>query len=232
MTERSQQFVPALGHRRLTPIYDRVVGMSIRYAAFHRLVVGRMQLREGLSVMDLGCGTGSLALGIKRRFPGVEVVGVDIDPDVLAIARHKAAGAGLDVELIQGGTDRLGFPDASFDRVVSSLVFHHLERDVKRATLREARRVLRPQGTFCLADWGPMPSRLLRAMFLPVRLLDGLERVRDNMDDTLPRLMREAGFDLDEPTPSLTTPLGRLSAYLGRPATAATDPAEGGQTPR
>jgi SAM-dependent methyltransferase len=213
-------------------LYDRLVGMSARYAAVHRMVVARMELRDGLRILDLGCGTGTLALAIKRAFPNVEVVGVDIDPDVLAIARSKAAAAGLDIELIQGSIDRLDFPDAGFDRVVSSLVFHHLDRDVKRSALGEARRVLRPPGSFCLADWGPMPSRLLRAMFLPVRLLDGLERVRDNMDDTLPRLMREAGFELDDPTPYLTTPLGRLSAYLGRPATTIPDPAGGGQTQR
>lgn len=225
MTDRDHGFVPALGFRRLTPLYDRIVGMSIRYDAFQRMVVERMQLRPGLRILDLGCGTGSLALRIKRLYPGVEVVGIDLDPDVLAIARTKAIAAGLRLELVQGGIENLGVLDANFDRVVSSLVFHHLGRDTKVAALNQAFRILRPGGSFCLADWGPMTSPMLRAQFLPVRLLDGWERVRDNIDDTLPRLMVEAGFDLDPRTPHLTTALGRLSVYVGsQPNTAGIDP--------
>lgn len=222
MTDQSRTFVPALGFRRLTPLYDLVLRLALREATFRRMVVERLDLRDGQRVLDLGCGTGSLALLIKRLHPRVEVVGIDADPDVLAIARSKAAAAGLEVQLVHGSVDAIRLPDATFDRVVSSLVFHHLKRDVKRAATDEAYRVLRDGGSFCLADWGPMPTPLLRAMFLPVRLLDGLERFHDNRDDTLTRLMGEVGFELDPQTARLTTAFGRLSIYRGRKA-AATD---------
>lgn len=211
----TRTFVRALRFRRLTPVYDALLRLTTREGAFRRMVVEHLQLRGGLRVLDLGCGTGSLALLIKRLHPHVEVVGIDADPDVLAIARAKAAVAGLEVELIEGGIDAVAAPDSSFDRVVSSLVFHHLKRGVKCAALREAHRVLREQGSFHLADWGPMSSPWLRAMFLPVRVLDGRESTRDHLDDTLPRLIREAGFELDPDSPRLITMFGRLSVYRG-----------------
>jgi ubiquinone/menaquinone biosynthesis C-methylase UbiE len=89
------------------------------------------------------------------------VVGLDPDPKALAIAKRKAQRAGLAIQLDQGFSDGLPYPDASFDRVFSSLMFHHLKAEEKAATLREVRRVLRPGGSLHLLDFGP-PSGFSR----------------------------------------------------------------------
>ena len=87
-----------------------------------------------------------LTLLLAQADPGALVAGIDADPEALDRARAKASATGTTVELVEGPSSGLPFPDASFDRVVSSLLFHHLSLDDKRATLAEARRVLRLDG--------------------------------------------------------------------------------------
>jgi len=111
-------------------------------------------------VLEVGCGTGNAALLIKRMRPQLDVVGLDPDPRALARAARKAERAGVTLELDRGFADELPYPDASFDRVLSSLVFHHLEADLRLASLREVFRVLRPGGSLHLMDFGGDSHRL------------------------------------------------------------------------
>lgn len=87
------RIVPALGWRRLTGMYDAVVALAAREGGFKRQLIGQAGIREGMAVLDLGCGTGTLALWIKRRCPDAHVTGLDADPEVLARARQKLAEA-------------------------------------------------------------------------------------------------------------------------------------------
>jgi ubiquinone/menaquinone biosynthesis C-methylase UbiE len=99
-----------------------------------------------MRILDLGCGTGAMALAIARASPSVKVICVDGDPDVLKRAHEKARAEGITLKLHQALANRVPVPDASVDCVVSTLVFHHLAPSVKRAALAEARRVLVPVG--------------------------------------------------------------------------------------
>jgi ubiquinone/menaquinone biosynthesis C-methylase UbiE len=167
-------------------------------------------------VLDLGCGTGTLTLLIKSHHPKADVVGLDADAKVLEIARQKAAEAGLNVSLDRGMAYDLPYPDASFDRVISSLLFHHLTRENKAWTLREIFRVLRPQGELHVADYGRAQNKLMRMAFLFVQILDGFATTGDNVRGFLPELFRDAGFkDIVEPTQYMTV-AGTLSLYRAR----------------
>jgi ubiquinone/menaquinone biosynthesis C-methylase UbiE len=104
-------------------------------------------------VLDIGCGTGSMAIVIKRMHPGAEIVGIDPDPLALSVAERKAKRAGLPVEFDRGFADHMPYADASFERVFSSFMFHHLTADEKAATLGEIRRVLKPNGSLHLLDF-------------------------------------------------------------------------------
>jgi len=152
-TESQRTFVPGMGLDWLLPIYDpftRLLGLG----SVRRELLREADLRRGHRVLDIGCGTGSLVILAKQLFPEVDVVGLDPDPKALARAERKARRAGVDVTFERGFADALNHPEASFDRVFSSFMFHHLQRREKEATLRDVRRVLKPGGSLHLVDFG------------------------------------------------------------------------------
>ncbi len=153
-----------------------------------------MRLEPGQNVLDVGCGTGTLALLVKERWPSTEVVGMDPDPQILDIARQKARRSGAQIQFDRAYADRLPYPDSSFDRVVSSLVFHHLAHETKALALGETWRVLRPGGELHIADIGRPQSTLARIAVTPFRLFDGLGATEDNLAGRLPALIASAGF--------------------------------------
>lgn len=132
--------MPGAGFHWLTPLYDLLVALTCRDDTMKGRLVAAANLRPGHRVLDLGCGTGNLALRVKRSRPGVEVCGIDTDPRILSDATAKAKRVGNEVAFTRGFAESLPFPDASFDRIVSSLFFHHLLLPQKAAALREAAR--------------------------------------------------------------------------------------------
>ena len=194
MEDTRSSYVPALGLRWLTGLYDPLIRLTLREEAFKRSLVDHMRLAPGHDVLDLGCGTATLTLMVKAACPAARVTGVDGDPDVLAIAHAKVAAAGDPVELREAMAWALPFPPASFDRVVSSLVFHHLADADKARTFAEVHRVLRPGGELHVADWGKPDGLLMQLASTGIALLDGAERTRANLEGRLPDFVRDAGF--------------------------------------
>lgn len=209
-------YIPPLRFSWLTRAYDPIVRVTTRERRFKALLVAQLGLHPGMRVLDLGCGTGTLTLEIKRACPGAEVSAIDGDRDAIAIARRKIEAAGATIELQQALATELPFADASFDRVVSSLVFHHLDRETKRNALREVVRVLSTGGELHVADWGRPHGPVMRAAFLGVQLLDGFLTTRDSVEGILPRLFADAGLHDVKETQRLRTPLGTISLYRAR----------------
>ena len=209
-------YISALSYRWLTRLYDPVVHWTTREMTFKRRLLLQAGITAGHSVLDLGCGTGTLALLVKSAHPAANVVGIDADPEVLEIARAKAALAGLEINLDRGLTYALPYPDSTFNRVLSSLVFHHLSRTDKERTLREVLRVLKPGGEFHLADWGFPQNRLMRWVFFLVQLLDGFTTTGDNVAGLLPILLKRSGLVAATQTASYNTLFGTIRLYMGR----------------
>ncbi len=209
-------FVPGLGFGALTRFYDACVALSMKEEKLRGLFLDRVAIAPGARVLDLGAGTGSLLLLAHRRAPTAELTGIDPDPEMISLATQKATQAGASIRFEQGRADALPFADASFDRVVTSLVLHHLTRDEKRAAMREALRVLRPGGEIHIADWGQARNPVARAFGFIIGLLDGADRVADNYAGRLPSFLSEAGFDDVRETHQEMTLLGPLSLYQGR----------------
>lgn len=189
MTERTseRQYIPGLGKHFLTPLYD-VVHHVFGVRRIHDNMITLAELRDGQRVLDIGCATANLLCAVGRRYPGVDLVGLDPDPTALARARRKARRGGLDLRLDRGFAQELPYPDASFDRVFSSLMLHHLDSEAKDALLAEVHRVLRPDGRLVLADavvdghgHGHGPRRM-RA------------QLHDNIGDAVARRITAAGF--------------------------------------
>lgn len=147
-------YVPAAGRGGNVVLYDLVVAVTMREQTFrYRLaeeVLAGPQTDRPLEIADVGSGTGTLAIALTEA--GARVVGIDGDPDILALARTKPGASAVAWE--RGRADELPLDDASVDRVVFSLVLHHLSDDTKVAALREAWRVLRHGGRVHVADWG------------------------------------------------------------------------------
>lgn len=212
MTKETTAYVPALGYRWLTRLYDPLVRL-LKEDKFKRLLVEQAAVKPGDRVLDLGCGTATLTIMLKRASPAATIVGLDGGVDVLAIARRKVAAAQLDIELHHGMAFAPPFEPASFDRVVSSLVFHHLTTADKQRTLAKVRELLRPGGELHIADWGQAQNLPMRAAFLGVQLLDGFDTTTDSVRGRLIPLMQEAGFNSVSETHREMTILGTLSLY-------------------
>jgi len=218
MVKNRHEYIPALRYGWLTPLYDPLLRWTLRESIFKRNLVDQARISKGHRVLDLGCGTGTLTLLIKSYHPKADVLGLDADPKVLEVARAKAAKAGLNVRLDHGMAFQLPYPDASFDRVISTLLFHHLTRENKERTLREVFRVLRPSGELHVADYGKAQNKLMRVAFLLVQMLDGFETTADNVSGLLPELFRMAGFMEVEESARYITIVGTLSLYRARKA--------------
>lgn len=218
MTTPAPRYIPALGYRALTGLYDPVVALTTRERTFKAGLLDQAALQPGEQVLDLGCGSGTLALLALQRTPGLQLTGVDGDPDMLAQARRKATAAGASLALDQALAQDLPYVDGRFDAVLSSLFFHHLDRTTKLAALREAHRVLRPGGQLHVADWGRAADPLMRLAFHGIQLLDGYETTADNVAGRLPEFMREAGFAEAAETGRYRTVFGTMSLYRARKA--------------
>lgn len=209
----NETYVPALRLRSLTRFYDPVVALTSREREFKRRLIDQLDPAPGQRILDLGCGTGTLAIAIAEREPGAVISGLDADPEMLGRAATKAERSGAEIEFTEALADRMPFADGSFDAVVSSLFFHHLPSTVKAAVLAEVRRMLVPGGRLHVADWGRPADPLMTVAGLGIRLLDGFDVTADNFAGRLPERIAEAGMVDVAVRDTMRTPFGLLTLY-------------------
>jgi len=211
MRDRNEyNFVPALGFKCLTPIYDPVVRLTTRESVFKSELLKQSDLRRGQNVLDLACGTGTLTIALKNSCSEATITGLDGDFEILRIAQSKASSSESQIRFVCGRTENLPFPDGSFDRVVSSLFFHHLTSDAKIRTLEEVRRVLKPGGQLHIADWGKPANLVMSLASFVIQILDGFEVTKDNLRGNLPGIIQGAGFSEIVESSSLNTVFGTI----------------------
>ena len=201
-----RRYLPAAGHDVLLPLYDPIVRMFGFSKALEALLA-QAELKPHHRVLDVGCGTGTLAVAIAQRLPVVAVTGLDPDPRALARARDKALRAGVAVTFEQGSGTALPYPDASFDRVFSSMMFHHLAKDDRSKVLAEIRRVLAPGGRLEFLDFASGSHGFL------AQVLHGHRPLPAEGDDRLAGRLREAGFAQSQRVGDRDTLFGRIAFY-------------------
>lgn len=209
----SSRYIPALRFDWLTPIYDPVLRRMLPEVALKQRLIAQAQIAAGQRVLDLGAGTGTLMIMVKQSCPGADVIGLDGDLQMLARAQEKAAAARVALRLDQGLATALPYDDTTFDRVLSSLLLHHLTTEDKAQTLRETWRVLRPGGELHVLDFGPPQNALA---WLISQVFRRIERTADNIAGRLPEMFRRAGFTAVAQTGQQMTILGTLALYCGR----------------
>lgn len=210
---RAPRFVPALGFKALTPLYDGVVKATTREGLFKQTLIAQANIQPGQHVLDLACGTGTLAVQMAQFQPLAQITGVDGDPEVLARARKKVERAGVRVRLDHANATALPYGAGQFDRVMTSLFFHHLDWPDKQRAASEILRVLKPGGELHMADWGRPANRLMRWLFFPVQVLDGFGNTRSHVAGQLVELFQQAGFQAVVERGRISTMFGTLSLY-------------------
>ena len=212
MPNKSEQYIPALSYDRLTFLYDPVVRLTTREAAFKMALLAQAQIQPGQRVLDLACGTATLTIAIKLAHPQATVVGIDGDPAILRQARAKAERNRADIQFDEGLSYELPYADESFDHVLSSLFFHHLTRGNKLRTLAEVRRVLKPGGEFHVADWGAPQNVLMKLASQGIVMLDGAT-TKDNFAGQLPEFIGRPGFEGVEETQHFNSLFGTIRLH-------------------
>ncbi len=133
-------------------------------------IAKRWEITEG-RVLDIGTGTGLLAIGFAKSIPGVEVTGLDLSEVVLELARDnlERSDTPLKVSFEKGDAEDIPFEDGAFDLVVSSNTLHLIENTV--SMFDEVHRVLKPEGRFIISDhrrsWLGVFSAHIRASYTP-----------------------------------------------------------------
>jgi demethylmenaquinone methyltransferase/2-methoxy-6-polyprenyl-1,4-benzoquinol methylase/phosphoethanolamine N-methyltransferase len=177
---------------RWAPYYDLVTNLMTVGQA-HRLrktTVDQALIEPGDNVLDVGCGTGEVTLAAKVRAKHGNAYGIDPAPEMIAVARNKAARKKLDIDFRVGVIESLPFPDSSMDVVTSSLMVHHLPEDLKVRGLAEIYRVLKPGGRLLIADFMRPTGSFLNHLFIA---FTRHQRLQKGIED-LQALLRDAGF--------------------------------------
>lgn len=196
----------------LTPLYDCLVALA-GGGRYLNALIGHAQFAPQDRILDVASGTGMLAIAIKQRFPDAKVTALDCDAMMLSRAAYKAARQAMDIHFVQAYAQHLPYSGACFDRVVSSLFFHHLTWENKQLAAREMFRILQPSGTLHVLDWGRAENRVMRGLFYMVQLVDGFACTRDNVSGRLVEVFEQAGFSGVRPLQSFNTLFGTLVLY-------------------
>lgn len=207
------RFIPALGYPALTRAYDLAVRLTTRERVWRARLLDQLDPRDGEAILDVGCGTGTFAIMCKQRSPGARITGIDPDPDALAIAAGKAKRASVEVEWVRGYAHDAARYDGSFDKAVSSLLFHQVHSEDKEAGIGAMLKAVRLGGEIHIADYCRQPDRLMRNLFRIIQSLDGHETTQPNADGMIERLLAGHAQAAVLPASVIRTPTGAISLF-------------------
>jgi ubiquinone/menaquinone biosynthesis C-methylase UbiE len=210
---KQEKYIPALGFNFLTTLYDLAIKLTMPEKAFRNKLIDYLKPKNEETILEFGFGTGqNLILG-KQKNNQTNFIGIDIDPKVKSIATNKINKTELDIALFLYDGNTLPFPDNHFDKVFSSLVFHHLNKETKLKCLSELHRVLKPNGELLIGDWGKAKSTAMRIAFYIVQIFDGFKTTSDNVNGLMPLYISDSGFMQVKEIDFINTGIGSYSYY-------------------
>ncbi len=211
----SSAFTPAAGRFAPTSLYDRGVALLTRESIWRRELVKRISPKPGEAILDVGCGTGSLAILLKQAAPEARIVGLDPDAEALTIARRKARVAGVEIEWFEGFAHDAA-TIGSFDKVVSSLVFHQVPLAGKRSGIAAMFAAVKTGGLVFIADYALQSTWTMRQLFRFIQMIDGRENTQLNADGFIEAELEKVVGRRITPAYTLDTPTGTISLFCER----------------
>jgi len=210
-----RDFIPALGYDWLTKFYDLTIRLTMPEKEFRNKLIQYLDPKEKDTILEFGFGTGQNLKIAKQLSPKATFIGLDIDPKVKKIAEHNLNSAHLDISLELYDGRIFPFESEKFDKVYSSLVFHHLDTKTKKHCLNEIFRVLKPNGVLLIGDWGKPKTKISRLQFYLVQLFDGFKTTNENVKGLIPVFMTDCKFKNVKEIDAIKTQIGTYCYYKG-----------------
>ncbi|MEK6546501.1 MAG: class I SAM-dependent methyltransferase [Nitrospinota bacterium] len=213
MQASGNKHILALKFNFLTKLYDPLIKIVIPENLFKNTLIEQANILSGHRVLDFGCGTGTLTIMAKIKSPESTIIGIDVDEKIIGIAKKKIARQRLNIEIDKYDGNAMPYENESFDKVISSLVFHHLIGEQKGNILKEIYRILKPNGEIHIADFGRPRNRIMKLISYFLQLF---EPITDNIKGLIPDYLKTAGFiDVGE-NKYFNTVFGTLALYNAR----------------
>src|SRR5271157_4285110 len=208
-----EKFIPALDFPILTTVFDLFLTLAVPERKIKCELIDFMRIKENEKVLDFGCGTGNLLILGKQKYPMADFEGIDIDPKVLGISRKKIERKKLKISLVEYDGGTLPQNNNSFEKVMSSLMMHHLSTDKKIKAMQEILRILKESGQFYLSDFGIQKNPIFAVIG---KLASNFQQeVEANFKGLLPEIMCSAGFKNVQTLKIYNTRLGTIYTYSG-----------------
>jgi len=183
------KFIPASRYAPLLMFYDGFVRRFFK-KTFNRIIEA-ISPQPNQKVLDVGCGPGNIILKLKQYEPSLDVTGLDIDPKILSVAKKKLKKYNIEAQLVEASATDFAIEE-DFDIIVSTLMFHHIDRTQKQKMLSEVMNHLRENGRFFLYDFGPPTSiwgKILVSIWLPFEPL-----IKEGTNGEYRKLLEDTGF--------------------------------------
>ena len=210
----SKKFIPALGYKWLSGFYDLTFKLALPENKLRNKLIEELDLKDGESILEFGYGTGQNLVFAYRKNKNIKLTGIDIDPSIRKIASYKINKYKIPVSLDLYDGKTFPYSDNSFDKVYSSLVFHHLDTETKINCLKEINRILKPGGKLIIGDFGKAKTKLMRFVYYSVQLLDGFKTTEENVLGLIPKFISETNFINIKETGFINTVIGTYSYYF------------------
>ncbi len=210
-------YKPPLSYKILTPLYDLVIAALTRERVWRNAFIQEISAQTNDRILDVGSGTGTLALALHQAAPGIRYVGVDPDEDAVRRARNKTAKlkSAIRIEVGYFSAENTYFEETP-TKIITSLVLHQVPLEEKRRIIKDAYELLPAGAMFYIADYGRQKSWLMRLLFrLTVQALNGVDDTQPNAEGIIPVLLENAGFTDVCESERIATPTGVISIYSG-----------------
>ena len=205
-----KSFIPALRFKSLNNLFDLFLKISMKENFVKNELINFSKLNNNQTILDFGCGTGTLIEMILLKTPKLNIVGLDIDQNILNIATQKLKF--YNPQLIKYNGVNIPFSDNYFDKVLSSLTIHHISSGNKIFILKEIRRVMKAGGKIYILDFvkpADMYSKFVTS------ILKLTEPIHDNIEGKIPGMLNVSGFINISQNGYYKTAFGALTIYSG-----------------